>query len=164
MVGFYASTFRRQRHCVFGCLSVCSSKAWNTLFPRVRWSIWPTMTVFGLSVRYNPMDLLHHLEKGKELSTLQYHTKSLQYHIKTLQEESAKKSNIPWIWRNTTDTNYPIWRRQERRSKYAVQLASWQLRSNSPKTSVWVFPGEDMHRGGTDYGDCNYRARTTPLG
>ena len=29
---------------------------------------------------YNPMDLL-------------------QYHIKTLQEESAKKSNIPWIWR-----------------------------------------------------------------
>ena len=36
----------------------------------------------------------------------------------------------------STDTNYPIiWRRQER-SKYAVQLASWQLRSNSPKTSV----------------------------
>ena len=32
------------------------------------------------------------------------------------------------------DTNYPIWRRQERRSKYAVQPASWQLRSNSPKT------------------------------
>ena len=31
------------------------------------------------------------------------------------------------------DNNYPIWRRQERRSKYAVQLASWQLRSNSPK-------------------------------
>ena len=27
-------------------------------------------------------------------------------------------------------------RRQERRSKYAVQLASWQLRSNSPKTFV----------------------------
>ena len=36
----------------------------------------------------------------------------------------------------STDTNYPIWRRQEKRSKYAVQLASWQLRSNSPKTSV----------------------------
>ena len=34
------------------------------------------------------------------------------------------------------DKNYPIWRRQDRRSKYAVQLASWQLRSNSPKTSV----------------------------
>ena len=31
--------------------------------------------------------------------------------------------------------NYLIWRRRER-SKYAVQLASWQLRSNSPKTSV----------------------------
>ena len=28
------------------------------------------------------------------------------------------------------DKNYPIWRRQERRSKHAVQLASWQLRSN----------------------------------
>ena len=36
----------------------------------------------------------------------------------------------------STDTNYPIWRRQERRSKYAVQLTSWQLRSNSPKMSV----------------------------
>ena len=49
---------------------------------------------------YNPMDLLHQLEKGKEeLSPLQYHIKSLQYHIKTLQEEFAKKSNIPWIWR-----------------------------------------------------------------
>ena len=46
------------------------------------------------------MDLLHHLEKGKEeLSPLQYHIKSLQYHIKTLQEEFAKKSNMPWIWR-----------------------------------------------------------------
>ena len=40
---------------------------------------------------YNPMDLLHHLEKGKE------ELSPLQYHIKTLQEESAKKSNIPWI-------------------------------------------------------------------
>ena len=30
----------------------------------------------------------------------------------------------------------PIWRRQERRSKYSVQLASWELRSNSPKMSV----------------------------
>ena len=37
------------------------------------------------------------------------------------------------------DKNYPIWRRQERRSKYAVQLASWQLRSNSPKMSVTPF-------------------------
>ena len=49
------------------------------------------------------------------------------------------------------DKNYPIWRRQERRSKYAVQLASWQLRSNSPKTSVRPerFPGicRRMHGG-----------------
>ena len=49
---------------------------------------------------YNPLDLLHHLEKDKEeLLPLQYYIKSLQYHIKTLQEEFAKKSNIPWIWR-----------------------------------------------------------------
>ena len=45
-----------------------------------------------------------------------------------------------YLWTQITlyeeDKNYPIWRRQERRSKYAVQLASWQLRSNSPKTSV----------------------------
>ena len=49
------------------------------------------------------------------------------------------------------DKYYPIWRRQERRSKYAVQLASWQLRSNSPKTSVRPerFPGicRRMHWG-----------------
>ena len=36
----------------------------------------------------------------------------------------------------STDTNYLMWRRQERKSKYEVQLASWQLRSNSPKMSV----------------------------
>ena len=58
------------------------------------------------------------------------------------------------------DKNYPIWRRQERRSKYAVQLASWQLRSNSPKMSVnrsvnhifrflhicWQVTGKEWHR------------------
>ena len=50
-----------------------------------------------LSVRLHHLDLLHHLEKGKEeLSPLQYHIKSLQYHIKTLQEEFAKEWNIPW--------------------------------------------------------------------
>ena len=36
----------------------------------------------------------------------------------------------------STDTNYPKRRRQERRSKYAVQFASWLLRSNSPKMSI----------------------------
>ena len=46
------------------------------------------------------MDLLHHLEKGKEeLSPLQYHIKSLHIISRHLQEESAKKSNISWIWR-----------------------------------------------------------------
>ena len=43
------------------------------------------------------------------------------------------------------DKNYPIWRRQERRSKYAVQLASWQLRSNSPKTSVGRCPDDNSN-------------------
>ena len=38
-------------------------------------------------------------KEKKNMSLLQYHIKSLQCHIKTLQEESAKKSNIPWIWR-----------------------------------------------------------------
>ena len=48
------------------------------------------------------------------------------------------------------DKNYPIWRRQERRSKYAVQLASWQLRSNSPKMSVRPkpeIPSFDLYMG-----------------
>ena len=50
----------------------------------------------------------------------------------------------------STDKNYPIWRRQVRRSKYAVQLASWQLRSNSPKMSVrhtflTMFPSSYHH-------------------
>ena len=86
---------------------------------------------------YNPMDLLHHLEKGKEeLSPLQYHIKSLHI-ISRHYKESLLRSQIYHGYEElSTDTNYPIWRRQERRSKYAVQLASWQLRSNSLKTSV----------------------------
>ena len=36
----------------------------------------------------------------------------------------------------STDPNYLIWRKQERRSTYAVQLASGQLRSNYRKMSV----------------------------
>ena len=85
---------------------------------------------------YNPMDLLHHLEKGKEeLSPLQYHIKSLLI-ISRHYKKSLLRSQIYHGYEElSTDTNYPIWRRQER-SKYAVQLASWQLRSNSPKTSV----------------------------
>ena len=86
---------------------------------------------------YNPMNLLHHLEKGKEeLSPLQYHIKSLHI-ISRHYKKSLLRSQIYHGYEElSTDTNYPIWRRQERRSKYAVQLASWQLRSNSPKTSV----------------------------
>ena len=83
------------------------------------------------------MDLLHHLEKGKEeLSPLQYHIKSLHI-ISRHYKKSLLRSQIYHGYEElSTDTNYPIWRRQERRSKYEVQLASWQLRSNTPKTSV----------------------------
>ena len=75
---------------------------------------------------YNPMDLLHHLEKGKEeLSPLQYHIKSLNI-ISRHYKKSLLRSQIYHGYEElSTDTNYPIWRRQERRSKYAVQLASW---------------------------------------
>ena len=50
----------------------------------------------------------------------------------------------------STDTNYPFWRRQQWRSKYVVQFASWQLRSNSPKKSVChtfltMFPSSYHH-------------------
>ena len=83
------------------------------------------------------MDLLHHLEKGKEeLSPLQYHIKSLHI-ISRHYKKSLLRSQIYHGYQElSTDTNYPIWRRQERRSKYAMQLASWQLRSKSPKMSV----------------------------
>ena len=86
---------------------------------------------------YNPMDLFHHLEKGKEeLSPLQYHIKSLHI-ISRHYKKSLLGSQIYHGYEElSTDKNYPIWRRQERRSKCAVQLASWQLRSNSPTTSV----------------------------
>ena len=50
---------------------------------------------------YNPMDLLHHLEKGKEeLSPLQYHIKSLHIISRHYKKSLLKNSNIPWIWRN----------------------------------------------------------------
>ena len=86
---------------------------------------------------YNPMDLLHHLEKGKEeLSPLQYHIKSLHI-LSRHYKKSLLRSQIYHGYEElSTDTNYPLWRRQERRSKYVVQHASWQLRSNSPKMSV----------------------------
>ena len=46
------------------------------------------------------MDLLHHLGKRKRrIVTFTIPFLVFTYHIKTLQEESAKKSNIPWIWR-----------------------------------------------------------------
>ena len=69
--------------------------------------------------------------KKEEKNCHHYNTISRHY------KKSLLKSQIYHGYEElSTDTNYPIWRRQERRSKYAVQLASWQLRSNSPKTSV----------------------------
>ena len=90
---------------------------------------------------YNPMDLLYHLEKGKEeLSPLQYHIKSLHISLHIISRHYKKSLLRSQIYHGyeelSTDTNYHIWRRQERRSKYVVQLASWQLKSNSPKASV----------------------------
>ena len=62
---------------------------------------------------------------------------SLYNIISRLHKKSLLRSQIYHGYEElSTDTNYPTWRRQERRSKYAVQLASWQLRSNSPKMSV----------------------------
>ena len=63
------------------------------------------------------------------------------------------------------DKNYPIWRRQERRSKYAVQLASWQLRSNSPKTSVRPkpeIPSFDLYIGPLVHPINRYRFTACP--
>ena len=100
---------------------------------------------------YNPMDLLHHLEKGNdELSPL--HTILSLYISYEDITRSLLRSQIYHVYEElSTDTDYPIWRRQERRSKYSVQLASWQLRSNSPKTSVChtfftMFPSSYHHK------------------
>ena len=98
----------------------------------------PSVSLELMTSCCNPMDLLHHLEKGKEeLSPLQYHIKSLHI-ISRHYKKSLLRSQIYHGYEElSTDTNYPIWRRKERRSKYVVQLASWQLRSNSPKTSAF---------------------------
>ena len=67
---------------------------------------------------YNPMDLLHHLEKDKEESSpLQYHIKSLQYHIKTLQEEFDKKWSIPWIWRIIYGNQLPYMKKTRKKKQ-----------------------------------------------
>ena len=105
-------------------------------------------------------------KKGKEeLLPLQYHIKSLHI-ISRHYKKSLLRSPIYLGYEElSTDTSYPIWRRQkeERRSKYAVQLASWQLRSNSPKTSVCpsvchtfltMFPSSYHHETFRSYYQC----------
>ena len=85
-------------------------------------------------------------KRNEELSPLQYHIKSLHI-ISRHYKKSLLRSQIYHGYEElSTDTNYPIWRRQKRRSKYAVQLASWQLRSNSPKMSVTPFSPCSHHR------------------
>ena len=65
-----------------------------------------------------------------------YNTILSFYNIKTLLEEFAKKSNIPWIWRIIYWHKLPYMKKTRKKNKYAVQLASWQLRSNSSNMSV----------------------------
>ena len=94
---------------------------------------------------YNPMDLLHQLEKGKEeMSLLQYHIKTLHI-ISRHYKKSLLRSQIYHGYEElSTDTNYPIWRRQERRSKYVVHAdVSWPpselISSGSPSVSFWHY-------------------------
>ena len=49
---------------------------------------------------YNPMDLLHHFEKGKEeLSPLQYHIKSLHIISRHYKKSLLRSQIYTWIWR-----------------------------------------------------------------
>ena len=90
---------------------------------------------------YYPMDLLHHLEKGKEESPpLQYHIKSLQYHIKTLQE-FAKKSNIPWIWRIICGHKLPYMKKTRKKKQVcgaACFMAAWKNSSSHVYNPVHI--------------------------
>ena len=73
---------------------------------------------------YNPMDLLHHLKKGKEeMSPLQYHIKSLHI-ISRHYKKSLLRSQIYHGYEELSmDTNYPIWRRQGREKKQVCGAA-----------------------------------------
>ena len=77
---------------------------------------------------YNPMDLLHHLEKGKkELSPLQYHIKPLHI-ISRHYKKSLLRSQIYHGYEElSSDTNYPIWRRQKEEASMRCSLlhGSW---------------------------------------
>ena len=90
-------------------------------------------------------------------SVFTYHIKTLQevftYHIKTLQEESAKKSNIPWIWRiiyghklpymkKTKITLYEEDKKEEASMRCSLLHGSWDQilrRRPSVRPSVRVF-------------------------
>ena len=96
------------------------------------------------------MDLLHQLEKGKEeLSPLQYHIKSIQYHIKTLQEEFAKKSNIPWIWKIIYGHNLSYMKKTRRKkqvcSAACFMAAEIKFSKDVRHTFLTTFPSSYHH-------------------
>ena len=74
------------------------------------------------------------------------------YHIKTLQEESAKKSNIPWIWRiiyghklpymkKTKITLYEEDKKEEASMRCSLLHGSWdQILWRRPSVCLYVCP------------------------
>ena len=72
------------------------------------------------------------------------------YHIKTLQEESAKKSNIPWIWRiiyghklpymkKTKITLYEEDKKEEASMRCSLLHGSWdQILWRCPSVRLWT--------------------------
>ena len=105
-----------------------------SLRPSVRASVRPSVSVCSwwhpvvwILLLY-PMDLLHHLEKGKEeLLPLQYHIKSLHI-ISRHYKKSLLRSPIYLGYEElSTDTSYPIWRRQKEEASMRCSLlhGSW---------------------------------------
>ena len=88
------------------------------------------------------MDLLHHLEKGKEeLLPLQYHIKSLHI-ISRHYKKSLLRSPIYLGYEElSTDTSYPIWRRQKEEASMRCSLlhGSWdQILQRRPSVRLSV--------------------------
>ena len=78
------------------------------------------------------------------------------YHIKTLQEESAKKSNIPWIWRiiyghklpymkKTKITLYEEDKKEEASMRCSLLHGSWdQILRRCPSVRLSVRPSGEV--------------------
>ena len=107
---------------------------------------------------YNPMDLHHQLEKDKEESSpLQYHINF--YNIKTLQEEFAKKSNIPWIWRIIYGHKLPYMKKTRKKKQVcgaACFMAAEIKFSKDAHLSVYLsFPDFLQHALRYQFETCN---------